>query len=131
MPPRKGPSPRYKIKALSEELRKLSFPTSPIPVNLAKFAADAFDKFLAGNCHSLDEAFGLDKDRGAPRRLSKAKKHLALAKKIFALRLKRKTWYQIEDELDMEQRALRRIYKPFRVHLLSSKIASDLKHPKR
>ena len=60
---RKEPHPRYKIKSLSKQMRKLTFPTSPISVKLATIAADAFDKFLSGKCDSLDEAFGLEKDR--------------------------------------------------------------------
>src|SRR5918995_2123474 len=62
---RKEPSPRFKIKTLSKQLRKLSFPTSPISVQLATYAADAFDKYLSGEC-SLETAFGLGKKRGAP-----------------------------------------------------------------
>lgn len=55
----RGPHPRYQIKALSQQLRKLSFPTSPISVDLARFAADAFERYLAGECQTLDAAFGL------------------------------------------------------------------------
>lgn len=126
MPLRREPSPRYKIKVLSKQLRKLTFPTSPISVKLATFAADAFDKFISGEFHSLDEAFGITKDRGAPRNLSVAKKKLAIARKIFALRLAGKTWYQIENEMGVDQRALRRDYAPFTIRLMRRKVNLDL-----
>jgi len=126
MPLRREPSPRYKIKALSNQLRKLSFPTSRISVKLATFAADAFDKFLSHQCSSLDEAFGLEKDRGAPRKLSKAKQHLALAREVFALRLANKSWYEIENALGQDIRALSRIYKPFKARLMSREILRKL-----
>jgi hypothetical protein len=121
---RQEPSPRYKLKTLSKQLRKLS-----VSVKLATFAADAFDKFLSHECSSLDEAFGLEKDLGAPRKLSKAKEHLALARKIFAFRLKNKTWYEIENAMNQDQRALRRIYKPFKTRLMSRKIIRKLNRP--
>ncbi len=127
MPLQRALSPRYKIKALSKQLRKLSFPSSSISPKLATFAVDAFNKFLSGECDSLDAAFGVRKNRGAPRQLSTAKQHRALAKKIFALRLARKTWYQIEEELDLDQRALRRIYAAFKVHLMSRNLLLTLK----
>lgn len=126
---RRGLHPRYKIKALSKQLRKLSFPTSPISVDLAKFAADAFDKFLTGTCTSLDKAFGLVKGPGAPRHLQTAKKNRAFAKKIDALRLKGNTWEQCEEVLGLDQRALRRIYKPFRAEFGSRRIIQMLKTP--
>jgi hypothetical protein len=129
MPLRKGPSSRYKINSLSKQLRKLTFATSPISVKLAKFAADAFDKFLYGKCISLDEAFGLENARGAPRKLSKAKEHLTLARELCTMRLAGKTWYQIENELGQDQRALRRIYKPFRARLLSRELILELRRP--
>jgi hypothetical protein len=66
MPLSREPSPRYKLKKLSKQLRKLSFPTSPVSVTLATFAADAFDQFLAGKSRTLDAAFGLQKKRGVP-----------------------------------------------------------------
>jgi hypothetical protein len=122
MPLRRGASPRFKIKNLSEQLRKLSFPESPISIDLARFAANAFDNFLSGKCNSLDEAFEVEKGRGAPRKLSTARKHMALAKKIADLRLAGKTLYQIEDELGMDGGAIRRLYKPFRARVLSRKI---------
>ncbi len=129
MPLRTEPSSRYKIKTLSKQLRKLSFPTSPISVKLATFAADAFDKFLSGQCDSLDDAFGVAKSRGAPRQLSTAKQHLMVAREIHALRLAGKTWYQIESEMNNDQRVLRRIYKPFRIRLMSHDIARQLNQP--
>jgi hypothetical protein len=126
MPLQRGSSPRYKIKILSKQLRRLTFPTSPITVKHATFAADAFDRFLSQKCNSLDEAFGLEKVRGAPRKLSKAKQRRALAMKIFALRLTRKTWYQIEDELGQDAGLLRRIYIEFKPRLMRRELLRQL-----
>lgn len=122
----RGRHPRYQIKALSSQLRKLTLPTSPISIALATFAADAFDKFLTGEYATLDEAFGVAKRSGAPRRLSKAKEHLRFAEEISDLRGKGKTWYQLEGELGMDAGALRRSYAPFKIALLSRRIGKKL-----
>jgi hypothetical protein len=83
MPLKREPSPRYKIKVLSKQLRKLTFPTSPISVKFATFAADAFDKFLTGKSRTLNAAFGLQEKRGVP---GWPKARLKLAKAVYVLR---------------------------------------------
>ena len=123
---RKGSHPRHKIKQLSTRLRKLTFPSSPIPIELARFAADAFDAYLSGKAQTLDAAFGVGTVRGAPRTLSKAKQRYALARKIYALRLAGRSWYEVENELRQDQGSLRRLYKDFKVPLLSRGIAQKL-----
>ena len=55
-------SPRYKLKTLAKQLRRLSVPTSPVSTDLARFAADGFEKYLSGKAKSLDAAFGLRKN---------------------------------------------------------------------
>lgn len=126
---REAHSPRYKIKQLSKQLRTLSFPTSSISVSLAKFAADAFDSFLTHKCKSLDEAFGIAKGPGAPRKLSVAKEKLVRAKAILSLRTAGKTWAEIEEELGVDQRVLRRDFKPFKIRLISRNIGRALNLP--
>jgi len=122
MPVRTGPSPRYKIKALSKQLRTLTFPKSPISVNLATFAADAFDSFLAGHSPTLDAAFGIGKRRGAP---GWPKARLKLAKEIHVLRIAGKSWSRVQDELERrgykgtDLSTIKRTYKEFRLHLMS------------
>jgi hypothetical protein len=129
MPLRKEPSPRYKIKALSKQLHKLSFPTSPISVGLARFAADAFDKFLTGQSPTLDAAFGLSKKRGVP---GWPKMRLKMAKDIYELKKDRNSWAEVQKELasrynDTDLGTLKRTYKEFRVHLMSKSISKLLK----
>lgn len=121
MPLKREPSPRYKIKTLSKQLRKLSFPTSPVSVKLATFAADAFDKFLAGKSRTLNAAFGLQKKRGAP---GWPKARLKLAKAVYVLRKAGHSWNSVLDELskqgfgDLDLGTVKRTYKEFKVPLI-------------
>lgn len=129
MPLRREPHPRYKIKELSKQLRKLSFPTSPISVNLARFAADAFDKFIDGQSPTLDAAFGLSKKRGVP---GWPKMRLKMAKAIYELKKDGKSWSEIQKALesrysDTDLGTLKRTYKEFHVHLMSKSVSNLLK----
>lgn len=128
MPLRREPSPRYKIKTLSKQLRKLSFPISPVSVKLATFAADAFDKFLSGKC-SLEAAFGLGRKHGVP---GWPKARLKTAKAVYALRKAGHSWTSVLDELakqglgEMDLSTVKRTYKEFFVHLAARDIAQTL-----
>jgi hypothetical protein len=129
MPLRTEPHPRHKIKQLSKQLRKLSFPTSPISVDLARFAADAFDRFLTGQARTLNEAFGLTRKRGVP---GWPKVRLKMAKEIYELRKNRTSWSKIQEYLasrytDTDLGTLKRTYKEFRVHLMSKSVVNLLK----
>jgi hypothetical protein len=62
----KEPDPREKIEELSRQLRKLTFPTSPITIKLARFAANAFDAYLSGKAPTLGVAFGIGTVKGVP-----------------------------------------------------------------
>ena len=128
MPLRQEPSPRYKLKKLSKQLRKLSFPASPVSVKLAKFAADAFDKYLTGTC-SLEAAFGLG---GKPGVHGQPKARLKLAKAVHALRKAGHSWNSVLDELseqefgDLDSGTVKRTYKEFKVRLAARDIAQTL-----
>ncbi len=129
MPLRTEPHPRYKIKQLSKQLRKLSLPTSPISVDLARFAADAFDKYLTGEYRTLDAAFGLSKKRGVP---GWPKMRLKMAKDIYELRKAGKSWSEVQKRLasrytDTDPGTLKRTYKEFRVHLMRKSVSKRLK----
>jgi hypothetical protein len=125
----RGPSPRYKIKAFSKQLRKLSFPASPISVKLATYVADAFDKFLAGKSRTLNAAFGLQKKRGVP---GWPKARLKMAKEIYALRKSGKSWSQVQGELerlgykDTDLSTIKRTLKEFRLHLMEKELWQSL-----
>jgi hypothetical protein len=129
MPLRREPSPRYKIKVLSKQLRKLTFPTSPISVKLATFAADAFDTFLAGKSRTLNAAFGLQKKRGVP---GWPKARLTLAKAVYALRKAGHSWTSVLDELskqgfgEMDPSTLKRTYNELKVRLMARDVALTL-----
>lgn len=129
MPLRRDKHPRYKIKTLSKKLRKLSFPTSPIPVDLARFAADAFDKYLTGEC-SLEAAFGLG---GKPGVHGQPKARLKLAKAVYALRKANHSWNGVLDELStqgfgfLDLSTVKRTYKEFYVRIAARNIAQSLK----
>ena len=129
MPLRTEPHPRYKIKQLSKQLRKLSFPSSPIPVDLARFAADAFDKFLTGQARTLDKAFGLSRKRGVP---GWPKVRLKMAKEIYELKTNRTSWSKVQKRLasrytDTDLGTLKRTWKEFQVHLMSKSVVNLLK----
>jgi hypothetical protein len=129
MPLSREPSPRYKLKKLSKQLRKLSFPTSPVSVTLATFAADAFDQFLAGKSRTLDAAFGLQKKRGVP---GWPKARLQLAKAVYALRKAGHSWKSVLDELskqgrgEMDLSTLKRTYDEFKIPLMARDVALTL-----
>ena len=130
MPLRRGPSARFKIKVLSQQLRKLTFPTSQISVKLARFAADAFDNYLSGNARTLDAAFGLAKKRGVP---GWPKARLKMAKEVYALKKANKSWSQVQQELerqgykDTDLGTIKRTFKEFRVPLMAKTISESLK----
>lgn len=128
MPLRRDKHPRYKIKTLSEQLRKLSFPRSPISLELATFAADAFDKFLTGTC-SLEAAFGLG---GKPGVRGHPKARLKLAKAVRSLRKAGHSWKRVLDELSqqgfgfLDLSTVKRTYKEFYFRLAARDIAQTL-----
>lgn len=128
MPLSREPSPRYKLKKLSKQLRKLSFPTSPVSVTLATFAADAFDKYLTGTC-SLESAFGLGRKKGVP---GWPKARLKLAKAVHALRKAGDSWSSVLDKLSKQEfgyldlGTVTRTYKEFKVRLMARDVARDV-----
>lgn len=124
MPLSREPHPRFKLKKLAKQLRKLSFPTSPISIELARYATDAIEKFLSGECKSLDAAFGVAPKRGAP---GWPKERVKMAREIFKMRCAGKSWHDIERTLKVERVTLRRIYSEFNVRLRSRELVRQLK----
>lgn len=132
MPLRGAPSPRYKMKSLSKQLRTLTFPTSPISVDLAQFAADAFDSYLSGRSRTLDAAFGLKKKRGAPG-WPKARRRMAAI--VYELKKAKKSKSQIQAELqrrgfrDTDWSTIKRTYQEWRLRLLRVGVGKLLSQP--
>ncbi len=129
MPLRSEPHPRFRIKQLSGGLRKLTFPSSPIPLDLARFAANAFDKYLSGQARTLDAAFGLGRKRGTP---GWPRTRLKMAKAIYDLRKSGNSWSKVQKRLashhfDTDLGTLKRTYKEFQVHLMSKSVWNLLK----
>lgn len=107
------------LAELAQQLRKLKFPTSPVSVRLAQFAADSFNIYLEGKAQTLDEAFGLKPRRGAP---GIPKRREAIARAAFKLRLAGESWKKIADELGGDERTIREYYTEFKTNLLCEEI---------
>lgn len=120
---------REKLADFARRLRKLSFPTSPIPIDLARFVAGAIESYLCGQHPSLDAAFGLTPKKGAPRTLQE---HEAIARDIFLMRLANKSWKDICHAMAAkgckitDERTLRRIDEEFSIKLGSEEVARRL-----
>src|SRR5207302_637279 len=105
---------------------------SPIPVKLAKFAAEAIEKYLSGKCKSLDAAFGLEKKSGAP---GWPKKRVKMAREIYKMWRAGKTMHYIARELkkqgynDTERVTLKRILNEFKIRFMARDVADSLNHP--
>jgi len=146
-------STREKFARFAEQLRKLSFPSSPISVDLARFMADALEDYLA-KCQeydrlicenpesaksdgvvvrpplpTLDAAFGLAPKRGRP---SDPNRNESIARHIFALRLEGKTWPEIVGIVNdpfgpqRDESDIRKIYRAHRVTLMTEEISRRL-----
>jgi len=120
---------RAKLQKLVEQLR--SYPSSPITgeIELAEFAAKAFERYLTGEVKTLDAAFRLKRGRGAPK--TKTTEHEEIARLIFQMRLSNKSWKKIADELydsvDVsDERTLRRIYDDCFVKVASEEMVRRL-----
>lgn len=106
---------KEKLERFARQLRKLTFPTSPISIDLTRFVAAAIEGYLRGDHKSLDSAFGLTAKRGAPRRQDD--EHEKLARRVFTLReLDDKSWWEVMNELATEgnildERTIRGIYR--------------------
>ncbi|MET0013046.1 MAG: hypothetical protein ABW088_05280 [Sedimenticola sp.] len=83
------------------ELEGLSFPSSPISLELAEFVAGSIRDFLNGDASSLDKAFGLTPRRGAP---GNPEKRRAIAEELLALRDTGMSWKDIADQFHMQDR---------------------------
>lgn len=125
----KHPETKAKFKIFAANLRRLSFPTSPISIDLAKFIASGLERYCDGNATSLDSAFGLTAKRGAP---SNDGKREEIARQIFSMRLARKSWKQIAADLAAQdvgvndERTLRLYYREFLVMLMSEELCRRL-----
>lgn len=121
---------RAKLAQLVEQLRALTFPSSPISIDLAQFAASAFAAYLDGEHSTLDKAFGLTRGRGAPASATAA--HLDIARKILGMQLAEKSWNDVYETAAKESwpvtdaRELRRIYKAFEVKVMSEELSRRL-----
>ena len=106
---------RGDLASFAGQLRKLSFPTSPIQVDLAMFVADALERYLHDGTPgiSLDAAFGLAPRRGRPPDIERT---LEMATRIYALKLEGKSWMAITEAINsahgpqLGEREIRRIF---------------------
>lgn len=121
---------RNLLAALVVQLRTLSFPTSPISTDLARFAADAVAAYLNGVQPSLDKAFGLVKGRGAP--TSASTEHREIASRILQMQCAGRSWNEIYEAASADgwpvtdERELRRIYSKFKGNAMSDELSRRL-----
>jgi hypothetical protein len=103
---------RDRLKRLAEQLSSLQFPSSPISLELAGFAATAIKRFLSGDEQTLDSAFGLVAERGRP--TTKLAKHKEITKFFIDLELKKTPTEKILSAIEKkfgisDERHIRRI----------------------
>jgi hypothetical protein len=85
--------------------------------------AEAVESYLAGRAKSLDEAFGLTRKRGRP---AKDDEHKKIARRVLQLRLDRRAWEAIAEELGVQdERTLRRRYRKHFSEVVAEKIRPD------
>lgn len=134
------------LAAFVLQLRDLSFPSSPVSVEIARFAADAFAAYLDGGEQTLDKAFGVARGRGAPATATAG--HVELARKMVQIirniSLRKSAWiadsvtpstlawraiFQAaldEDWSVTDESELRKIYKRFASAAIGESIARRL-----
>jgi hypothetical protein len=118
---------REKLASFAFDLKALTFPTSPIPIESAQFVASALESYLDGKSKSLDAAFGLTPKRGAPRKQEIKK---LIAREFLKKELEGKPVQTILDELSEEMsrlhqyddREVRRIRKEYEVLTMSEEL---------
>ena len=102
-------TPREKLRAIGEQLRKLSFPTSPISMELVEFLTGGIESYLSEKHPNVDRALGLTHGPGAPR--SKQNAHIKLAAEIWWRRIEGQTsWHDILDGLQKSKNPVLRRY---------------------
>ncbi|WP_031437029.1 hypothetical protein [Methylobacter tundripaludum] len=120
---------KEKLETFASELRKLSFPTSPISIELTDFVATALEGYLENKTDSLDDAFGLNsgkKNAGYAHEFNRTR-----ARRIIDLRFAGKTWNQVADELGgkdgipSDEREIRRIADEFMIELMAEEIKPE------
>lgn len=124
---------RALLERVAEHLRRQTLPQPVegrvVPIAWAARAAEAIERYLAGETKSLDAAFGLTPRRGAPRTRQATQEDIA--RKVFDLRYTGRSWKQVadkasEDEWSVtDQRSLRRIWDDFAALVLSDEITLE------
>ncbi|MCD4517253.1 hypothetical protein LRP76_01400 [Burkholderia pseudomallei] len=100
------------LAALVLQLRDLSFPSSSVSLDLARFAADAFAAYLDGEQPTLDAAFGVKVDGRQRRSSNRTERNERIAMRIFQLREVEPrrtggaapTWDEVCDVIEREER---------------------------
>src|SRR5690554_3580685 len=100
---------RKKIADIAAGLREIDRGWAYLSEANAGFIADAFDAFLSGKSKSLDNAFGVVRGRGAPKRGPLNSDVAEIGQK--AVFRGNKSWKDIADETGRDVRDLQRIAK--------------------
>jgi hypothetical protein len=113
-----------KLARFVDELKKQSFPTSTISLNLAEFVSSAIERYLEGKTKSLDAAFGLTPKRGVPG-FPRRRKDLAM--EILKARLRGSSWKEISDKFpNHDERRLHRVYGEFKDQVFAQELIDRL-----
>jgi hypothetical protein len=113
---------KEKLAEFVKQLRKLSFPSSPISIPLADYVATALESYLSNNEKSLDTAFGVNPKRGVP---GFPRQREELARKAIGMKIAGNSWKEIADKLDSDERKIRRVTDEFKTQILSEYIKID------
>lgn len=121
-----------RLQQLVNELEELTFPSSPISMDLVKYTVESLKDYLSDNAksaQSLDAAFGITKKRGAP---GDPQKRRDIARTVFDMQLKGKPWREIADEISLrggdvtDERTLRRYLDEFTDELIAEVLCNRL-----
>ncbi len=110
---------KEKLRLFTNQLKKLSFPSSPISIPLADFVITALESYLGDDIKSLDAAFGVNPKRGVP---GFPRQREELARKVIGMKIAGNSWKEIADELGGDERNIRRVADEFKVQILAEYI---------
>ncbi|NVK19768.1 MAG: hypothetical protein HWE30_13800 [Methylocystaceae bacterium] len=122
---------KQKLKEFVEQLNSLSFPSSPISMELVEYVSESFRKYIDKEKRTLDQAFGLTGNRKKPR---KKELHFQIAKIIHQSKKEKKTWKEILDLIPTDygsgdtpdKRELQKLYKELKPEIETEEIVQAI-----
>ena len=113
---------KEKLIKLAKQLRKLTFPTSPVSIDLATWMASAIEAYVSKDSQikTMDVALGLNPKRGAPGDPAKREK---IAREIYPMKKAGTSWKKIASSIGArypgndETVTIKRIWEEFFIKL--------------